>query len=212
MLKPPQSTGPTPPARAIAPHVQAAVGRTAQARMPERAASLPVRQPAPHVQAALQRVAQPKPAVAPAPRQVIPPPPVHHPRAAAQARPGTVQMSGGSSSSLPENITGMSRDGESVKTAGGTWRAIRYVAVKRLSHAPAWGASMKAEFTPESPADARKIALVQTVTSVKNNALYYHGNQTIENRSTPEGASIDQAPGSRSPIYADDPTKATGSL
>jgi hypothetical protein len=75
MLKPPQRPGPTPPARALAPHVQAAVGRTAQARMPERA-SLPVRQPVAHVQAALQRVAQPKPVAAPAPRRVIPPPPV----------------------------------------------------------------------------------------------------------------------------------------
>ena len=112
---------------------------------------------------------------------------------------------------LPDTITGMDRDGETVKTSGGTWRAKRYVAVKRLNGGPAWGACMNLEFTPEYPADATKIVLVQTVRSLKGGAFFYLDSQTTEDRSF-GGASIDQVPESRSPIYADNPAKATGGL
>jgi hypothetical protein len=131
----------------------------------------------------------------------------------APAKSGTIQrmMKGeASSSSLPESITGMVRDDETVKTAGGTWKTIRYVAVKRLSHDPAWGAFMILEFTPEHPADATKIALVQTVTAFKN-AQFHTPNKTTANR-TYAGTSIDQQSESRSPLYVDDRATGTGSL
>jgi len=114
-------------------------------------------------------------------------------------------------SELPENIIGTVRDGDTVKTAGGTWKAKRYAAVKRLAHAPAWGASMNLEFTPEHPANATKIVLVQSVTAMKNQRLFYQGSETTEARSV-NGMSIDQVSRSRSPLYADDPDRATGAL
>jgi hypothetical protein len=114
--------------------------------------------------------------------------------------------------SLPDDITGTDRTGDKVKTEGGTWKAERYVAVERFSGKWAWGASMRLSFTPGDSVDATKIALVQTVTTVKNNAFYYHGSRTTEERAIKEGASIDQAPESRSPLYADNPKKTTGLL
>jgi hypothetical protein len=106
---------------------------------------------------------------------------------------------------------GKIRDGESVDTAGGTWTAARYVAIERLDFVPAWGASMRLEFTPKAPANATKIALVQSVLAFKNGAFYYHDDDTTEARSY-AGTSIDQAPGSRSPFYADNPTTGNGTL
>jgi hypothetical protein len=102
---------------------------------------------------------------------------------------------------LPDVIRGMNRDGETVKTAGGTWTAARYVALTRYNSAPCHGAFMKLEFTPEAPANATKIALVQTVTAAKNERMLY-GDETIKARSV-VGTSIDQVEESRSPLYAD---------
>jgi hypothetical protein len=97
---------------------------------------------------------------------------------------------------------GMNRDGDTVKTAGGTWTATRYVALTRYNSVPCHGAFMRLEFNPEAPANATKIALVQSVTAAKNNRFIY-GDETIEARSV-VGTSIDQAKASRSPLYADD--------
>ena len=236
--------GARPPARPLAPHIQAAVGRIAQARMalptagPTRQPAAHVRaavngvaqakpgahlqaRPAAHVQAAMQRAAQAKPSASPQaaaqraqaksahsrPRQLAPA--VHSPRPAGAARPGILQMME-DQQELPKNIIGEVRDGETVKTAGGTWRATRYVAVKRLDHAPAWGASMRLEFTPEYPADATKIALVQTVSAFKN-AGFHYVDETAKKRSV-AGASIDQHGESRSPLYAEAPETGDGAL
>jgi len=105
---------------------------------------------------------------------------------------------------------GQVRDGDTVKTAGGTWTAARYVAITRYNHAPCHGAFMRLEFEPEHPADATKIALVQSVTVAKNRRMYY-GNPTIKDRSV-VGTSIDQDESSRSPLYADDPATGGGGL
>jgi hypothetical protein len=108
-------------------------------------------------------------------------------------------------------VLGMNRDGDTVKTAGGTWKAARYVALHAYDYAPCWGVHMKLEFTPEAPANATKIGLVQSVFVVKNDAVYYHNNPTIKARSA-IGESIDQDPSSRSPFFADDPQTGGGDL
>jgi hypothetical protein len=112
---------------------------------------------------------------------------------------------------LPAVIRGMNRDGDTVRTAGGTWTATRYVALTRLDNEFCHGAFMNLAFTPEDPANATKIALVQSVTTAKNNAMYYHNNETTRARSV-VGTSIDQVGPSRSPLYADHPATGNGVL
>jgi hypothetical protein len=105
---------------------------------------------------------------------------------------------------------GQVRDGDTVTTAGGTWTATRYVAITRYGFAPCHGAFMRLEFEPKPPADATKIALVQSVTVAKNERMYY-GNETIRNRSV-VGTSIDQDESSRSPLYIENPATGGGDL
>jgi hypothetical protein len=175
----------------MAPHVQAALGRTAQAKL---APLGPLRRPA-------------RPSL-PAPAQRTSPAP---PRVVQRSQATKEELEVASKQVLPTNITGMNRDGETVNTAGGTWTAKRYVAVLRLADAPAWGASMTLEFTPKAPANATKIALVQSVLSFKNADFYYLGESTVEARAF-AGTSIDQVSHSRSPFYADDPATGNGTL
>lgn len=226
MPHPVHGKGAQPPLRAPAPHVQAAMGRTAQARMAQPA-FLPSRPPAPHVQAALRGAAQPKAApggaarptpaahVQAALRGTAPPKPAPAPppRPAAHAGRGSVQRMLSFFSKKPpepDNKTGEDRSTESVTTAGGVWTAVRYVAVERYNGADAWGASMHLDFTPLHPTDATQISLVQTVLPFKNGQFYFT-DKTTENRAY-AGSAIDQAPDSRSPLYADEPGTGGGLL
>lgn len=261
---------PNPPQRsskpALAPHVQAAVARSAQARMAESPARLG-RPPAPHLEAALRAAAQPKMAAPGAPgarapgsrapgshplfpersrpearapgpsfgRPVAQPKMAPHVQAAilgvAQRKaspepanplrrtppapapgpsPRAIQRMLSLFQQQPDNVTGEDRSTETVTTAGGVWTAIRYVAIERLSGAPAWGASMHLDFTPLDPVDATKIALVQTVLPYKNGAFYFT-DKTTEKRSF-AGSAIDQHEESRSPLYADAPDSGNSLL
>jgi hypothetical protein len=158
---------------------------------------------APHVQAALGRSVQAKPVPVAMPPRPLPAPPAV--RAPVVQRMQAVAV-------VDDGVTrGMNRDGETVDTAGGTWTAVRYVALARYNYAAAWGAFINLKFTPKAPANATKIALVQSVLTFKNADFYYHGDATTEARAV-GGTSIDQASNSRSPFYADNPTTGNGTL
>jgi hypothetical protein len=195
---------PPPPVvfRAAKPMPMPPHPRAPQVALQPKGVPLPVRPLAPHVQAALGRNAQAKlaPGGAATPRRAPAPPPVFAPHAAPRVVQRSTQVVE-SVEPLPKNILGMNRDGDTVKTAGGTWTAARYVALRRFNHGPCHGAHIKLAFTPEHPVNATKIALVQTVTVAKNERMYY-GNETIKARSV-VGTSIDQDEESRSPLYID---------
>ena len=178
-----QPKGVPPPVRPLAPHVQAALGRNVQAKLAPGGTTA---------------------------RRAPAPPPVFAPHAAPRVVQRSTQVAESSVQLLPDVVRGMNRDGDTVKTAGGTWTAARYVALTRLQGGPCHGAFMNLQFTPEHPVNATKISLVQTVTVAKNERMYY-GNDTIRARSV-VGTSIDQGEESRSPLYADDPETGNGDL
>lgn len=91
-------------------------------------------------------------------------------------------------------------DGATVTTAGGTWTARKYKSIMGRVDPTVRGAHMELEFLPGPHVDATNIVLVQTVKAVKNGQPYFM-NQTILDRSTGEGISIDQHHSSASPEY-----------
>ena len=74
------------------------------------------------------------------------------------------------------------------------------------------GAHIRLEFTPEDPADATKIVLVQTVQCFKNDDYYYLESDPSVKARAVNGVSIDQVGASISPVYAADPKKSASSL
>lgn len=90
-----------------------------------------------------------------------------------------------------------------VRTFGGTWQALEYYAKPGIHDLSARGLHILLQFTPQYPADATEIALVQTVCAYKNDDFYYI-NRTIKSRSW-TGTSIDQREDSISPAYASIP-------
>jgi len=115
-----------------------------------------------------------------------------------------------SSDQIPSlSISGNSESGP-VKTSGGTWVAKEYYAKMGQIDLSARGLHILLEFTPEHPADATKIVLVQTVLAFKNDA-YYYVDESVRNRSE-LGVSIDQNGQSVSPVYAADPKKSASTL
>jgi hypothetical protein len=91
------------------------------------------------------------------------------------------------------------RNGDTVTTAGGTWCAVEYNSKMGSEDPTARGLHIKLEFTPNHTVDATKIVLVQTVTAIKNDQIYYK-DQSVANRAR-FFVSIDQTGDSASPEY-----------
>lgn len=91
------------------------------------------------------------------------------------------------------------RNGQTVTTAGGTWRAVEYNSKMGSQDPTARGLHIKLEFTPNHTVNATRIVLVQTVTAVKNDQIYYK-DQSVANRAR-FNVSIDQTGDSASPEY-----------
>ncbi|HKR10842.1 MAG TPA: hypothetical protein VJT15_02200 [Pyrinomonadaceae bacterium] len=92
------------------------------------------------------------------------------------------------------------RNGDTVTTAGGTWTAVEYNSKMGAQDPTARGLHIKLEFTPNHTVDATRIVLVQTVTAIKNDQIYYK-DQSVANRARFH-VSIDQTGDSASPEYA----------
>jgi hypothetical protein len=102
-------------------------------------------------------------------------------------------------------------DGATVSTAGGTWTARKYKSIMGRVDPTVRGAHMELEFLPGPYVDATNIVLVQTVKAVRNGQPYFM-NQTILDRSTDEGISIDQHHSSASPEYVATPSTSGGTF
>ena len=92
------------------------------------------------------------------------------------------------------------RNGDTVTTAGGTWRAVEYNSKMGSQDPTARGLHIKLEFTPNHTVNATRIVLVQTVSAIKNDQIYFK-DQSVANRAR-FNVSIDQTGDSASPEYA----------
>lgn len=91
------------------------------------------------------------------------------------------------------------RNGDTVTTAGGTWCAVEYNSKMGSQDPTARGLHIKLEFTPNHTVDATRIVLVQTVSAIKNDQIYFK-DQSVANRAR-FNVSIDQQGDSASPEY-----------
>lgn len=229
-----------PPARSLAPHVQAAVGRIAQARMAEPKPGF-VRQMAPHVAAALRGAAQPKmaPQAVAALRGAVQPKTAPHVQAAVRsaAQPKMAPH-------VPAAARGVAQRKSAPDPGKGTIQRMMSLFKKKEEELPknitgedrstetvttaggVWTAVryVAVERLNHAPACGAFMHLdftpVHPTDATKialvqtvlpyKNGQLYYTDETLEKRASGTGAAIDQHEESRSPLYAD--VSGTGGL
>lgn len=102
------------------------------------------------------------------------------------------------------------RNGDTVTTAGGRWTAVEYNSKMGRDDPTARGLHIKLEFTPNTTVNATRIVLVQTVSAIKNDQIYFK-DASVAARAK-YNISIDQAGDSASPEYVTAASTSGGAL